>query len=137
MRFFFISLLALLLISYKNAPAEETSRVIQLRIDEVGMISDGLDTISTDELSEYIRERLFKSYMGTGKMYDKIKVEKINNGPVNAVWEVLVREIALGQKKALAEVCLHKYKKSFDTLKAKQQVKIRRQFPVLFQSDYS
>ena len=115
---------------------DDRKRVLLVRIDEIGIVTDGVDTISSDELADYISRRLFKSYMGNGKMYDLIRVEKINLGPMPDVLQTLLKEIALGQKKALADFCLHKYKKGFDTLTAKQQKKIRKAFPVLFQSEY-
>ena len=115
---------------------DDRKRVLLVRIDEIGIVTDGVDTISSDELADYINRRLFKSYMGNGKMYDLIRVEKINLGPMPDVLQTLLKEIALGQKKALADFCLHKYKKGFDALSAKQQKKIRKQYPVLFQVDY-
>lgn len=115
-----------------NAGKEE--KIILIRVDEIGMITDGMDTISTDELSTYISTRLFKSFTGTGKMYESIKVERINGGPLLDVMDLILKEVYAGQKKALADLCLHKYKQGFDSLSAKQQEKVRKQFPVLFQS---
>lgn len=69
-------------------------------------------------------------------MYDRIRVEKIHDGPLPGIMEILLKEIASGQKKALTELCLHKYKQGYDGLKIKQQQKIRKQFPVLFQTNY-
>ncbi len=138
MRFLFIPVIALFLAAFTNLNyGNGAAKIINLKINEVGLITDGRDTISTDDLAEYIRERLFKNYMGTGKMYDQIRVDKVNEGPVSTVMEVILKEIASGQKKALVEICLLKYKKTFDSLNSKQQKKIRKQFPVLFQTDYS
>ena len=137
MRLFFIPILAIFAFSFTSRETPgEISKIIVVKIDEIGVITDGRDTISSDELSEYIRERLFKSYTGTGKMYDRIRVEKIHDGPVSTLMDILLKEIASGQKKALTELCLHKYKQGFDNLKSKQQQKIRKQFPVLFQTNY-
>jgi hypothetical protein len=138
MRLLFIPVIAIFFTAFTNLnPGKGAAKIINLKIDEIGLITDGRDTISTDDLAEYIRERLFKNYMGTGKMYDKIKVEKVNEGPLSTVMEVILKEIASGQKKALVEICLLKYKKSFELLNSKQQKKIRKQFPVLFQTDYT
>ena len=108
-------------------------KLILIKVDAAGLVSDGLDTISVDDLSEYVRERLFKNYTGTGKMYDRISLVKTSSAVEDLVIESLVKEIVSGQKKALADLCLHKYKKLFDALGEKQQKKIRKQFPVLFQ----
>ena len=134
-RLLFIPFLATLIICSNglvNASLEE--KIILIRVDEIGMITDGMDTISTDELSNYISTSLLKSFTGTGKMYESIKVERIHGGPLLEVMDLILREIFAGQKKALADLCLHKYKTGFDQLSEKQQEKVRKQFPVLFQS---
>ncbi len=111
-------------------------KVIHIRINDAGMISDGLDTLSIDDLALYIRERLFKNYSGTGKMYDKIKIDKHGENVSPIVIDIVVKEIKAGQKAALAELCLHKYKKGYDELASKQQEKVKKQFPVLFQMEF-
>jgi hypothetical protein len=50
------------------------------------------------------------------------------------VMDIILKEIHLGQKKALTDLSLHLYKQGFDSLKENQQEKIRKKFPVLFQS---
>jgi hypothetical protein len=99
------------------------------------MITVGRDTIGSDDLALYIRERLFKSYTGTGKMYDGIRFVK-EGDPQAAVTEVVLKEIANGQKKALIELCIEKYKRVFEDISTRQQEKIRKNFPVLFQTNY-
>jgi hypothetical protein len=132
MRLFALTLISLFFFSFR--PAEKEEKVILIRVDEIGTITDGMDTITTDELSEYIRKRLFKSYIGTGKMYESIRIEKIHDGPLLPVMEIILKEIHLGQKKALTDLCLHLHKQGFDSLKESQQEKIRKKFPVLFQA---
>ena len=127
--FFSLSIMMTLHARSINPP----EKVILIKVDAAGLVSDGLDTISVDDLSEYIRERLFKNYTGTGKMYDRISLVKTSSAVEGLVIESLVKEIVSGQKKALADLCLHKYKKLFDALGEKQQKKIRKQYPVLFQ----
>ena len=112
-------------------------KVIVLNIYENGTITDGLDTIASEDLALYIRERLFKNYTGTGRMYDKIKIKTPNDKVPAAVMETVLKEIKAGQKAALAELCLHNYKKYFDDLGTNQQKKIKKQFPVLFQDSYT
>ena len=114
-------------------PAE---KILQVTVDESGTISVGRDTIGSDELARYIQERLFKSYMGTGQMHDKIKFSKANEAVPDMVIQVVLKEIQEGQQKALTQVCLQKYNNRFENVDKKKQDKLRKQFPVLFQRDY-
>ncbi len=114
-------------------PAE---KILQVTVDESGTISVGRDTIGSDELARYIQERLFKSYMGTGQMHDKIKFLKANEAVPDMVIQVVLKEIQEGQQKALTQVCLQKYNNRFENVDKKKQDKLRKQFPVLFQTDY-
>ena len=114
-------------------PAE---KILQVTVDESGTISVGRDTIGSDELARYIQERLFKSYMGTGQMHDKIKFLKANEAVPDMVIQVVLKEIQEGQQKALTQVCLQKYNNRFENVDKKKQDKLRKQFPVLFQRDY-
>jgi hypothetical protein len=110
-------------------------KIITVKVNSSGMITVGRDTIGSDDLALYIRERLFKSYTGTGKMYDGIRFV-IEGNPQAAVTEVVLKEIANGQKKALIELCIEKYKRVFEDISTRQQGKIRKNFPVLFQTNY-
>ena len=91
------------------------------------------DTLTHLELAKEVQERLWKSYLGTGKMYDEIRITYENGLSDQQKTEVL-KAIREGQSKALIEVSLHKNKKRFEELSSRQQNKIKRQFPVLFQS---
>jgi hypothetical protein len=111
-------------------------KVILVIVDESGTIAVGRDTISSDDLAKYIQERLFKSYMGTGKMYDKILFSRASNNVPEEVTEVVLNEIKEGQRRALRELCTQKYKILFENITKKQQAKLKKQFPVLFQTDF-
>jgi hypothetical protein len=111
-------------------------KIITIKVNTSGIISVGRDTITSDDLAMYIRERLFKSYTGTGKMYDGIKLVK-DGEPQIIVFDIVVKEIAKGQQKALNELCLEKYKRLFENISGRQQEKLKKNFPVLFQTDYS
>ncbi len=113
-----------------KAPAK---KILLITVDEIGTVTIGRDTINVDNLARYIQERLFKSYMGTGKMHDRIDLTKEKEVP-ETVLEVITKEIQQGQLKALTEVCLQKYRKRFENLEERKQDKIKRQFPVLFQT---
>ena len=68
----------MLLLANKKATASIpfADKIITVKVNTAGIIYVGRDTISSDELALYIRQRLFKSYTGTGKMYDGIKLVK-------------------------------------------------------------
>ncbi len=111
-------------------------KILLVQVDEIGLIKIGRDTLGSDQLARYIQERLFKSYMGTGQMHDRIKLEKTDAQVPALVMEVIIHEIKEGQRRALSELCVQKYIKSFEELDNRKKDKIRKQFPVLFQQTY-
>ena len=111
-------------------------KILLVTLDEVGTIAVNNDPVGSDQLALYIQERLFKSFLGTGKMHSRIKLEKASSNVPDVVIEAITKEIKEGQHKALISVCLQIYKKTFDTLDAKKQEKLKKQFPVLFQTDF-
>lgn len=117
----------------EKLPAEKT---LQVTVNETGIVTVGGDTVSTDYLARYIQERLFKSYMGTGLMHSKIKFLKTTDNVPDMVVQVVLKEIQEGQRRALTELCLQKYKKLFSAIDKRKQDKLKKQFPVLFQTDY-
>lgn len=121
---------------YSNKSFAEEKN-LYINVDEIGIISIGRDTVSSDELARYIQERLFKSYMGTGKMYSTIKLSSTDGKVPEMVMEVVRTEIKAGQQKALTELCLQKYRDFFEHITQRQQAKLKKQFPVLFQTNYS
>ena len=119
-----------------NATDSFAEKIITVKVNTSGIVTIGRDTVSSDDIASYIRERLFKSYTGTGKMYDAIKLV-IDGQPEAVVLEVVLKEIAKGQKKALTELCIEKYKKVFEDISPRQQDKLKKNFKVLFQDSYS
>ncbi len=111
-------------------------KILQVKVDESGTVSVGRDTVNTDNLARYIQERLFKSYIGTGQMHNRIKLERINNDVSDVVIQVVIKEIQEGQKRALTDLCLDKYKKLYENIDKRSQGKLKKQFPVLFQTAY-
>jgi hypothetical protein len=133
------SLILFTLISVINISAvtiRSTEKILLITVDEIGSIAVNHDPVSSDILATYIQERLFKSYMGTGEMHDRIKLEKAANNVPDLITEVVIKEIKEGQKKALTSLCLLKHKKFFPDLDKKKQEKLQKQFPVLFQTDF-
>lgn len=129
-------LILICLLALGTGNSASAQRAIVLQVDELGFVTDGRDSISSDEIADYIRDRLFNHYRGTDKMYDRIELQRLHGGPMPQVEEILLKEIRQGQKLALLDLCLHKYRKGFDDLQANQQAKIRKKFPVLFQEKF-
>jgi hypothetical protein len=127
---------AFIVAANSNAKSNAAIKVLVLKLDESGFVSDGYSTISSENLADYIRERLFMNFKGTGKMYDKIQLLILSEKVSTEVRDILIKEIAKGQKAALTEICLHKYKKVYDNLSSKQKEKIQKYFPVLFQAEF-
>ena len=126
---------------FANGPAGNdqlkfAEKILLVTVNETGVVNVGGDTVGSDNLARYIQERLFKSYMGTGQMHSKIKFVKANDNVPDMVVQVILKEIQEGQKRALTELCLQKYKSRFENIDSQKQDKLKRQFPVLFQTDY-
>lgn len=116
-----------------NLPAE---KILQLKVNERGTVSFGRDSVYKENLAGYIQERLFNSYISTGKMYSSIKLEKSNNDVPDSALQVAAKEIREGQKRALKDFCLDKYKKLYENIDPNDKEKIQKKFPVLFQKEY-
>lgn len=116
-----------------SSPVE---KILLVTVDETGNIKVNQDPVGSDALANYIQERLYKSYIGTGKMHGSIKLMKLSIKVPDMVTQVVTNEIKDGQKKALVQVCLLRYNKLFDSLDKKKQEKMLKLFPVLFQTDF-
>lgn len=123
--------------SLRAAAVAPPDKILTVKVDEYGIIRVGRDTVSADELARYIQERLFKSYMGTGQMHDRIRFEKEAPAVSGIVTDVVIREIRIGQEKALRELCLQKYRRTWEMLDSKKKSRLRKLFPVLFQEEFS
>ncbi len=121
--------------SYTYA-SNSKEKIIQVMVDETGTVSVGRDTIFIDDLARYIQERLFKSYLGTGRMYSKILLAKANNKVPDIVLDVVLKEIKEGQQRALTELSLQKYENKYESLSDKKKAKLKKVFPVLFQKKF-
>lgn len=129
----------LLLMSVFVLPKTSTATVagkpgLEVVIHESGAITVGRDTVGSDELARYIQQRLFKSYIGTGQMPVGIFVTKANENVPSMVMEVVVKEVQEGQRKALTQLCLEKYKRLYEHIDKKKKSRLQKQFPVLFQT---
>jgi hypothetical protein len=108
-------------------------RVIDIKVIPSGTIFMGVDTLRAEGLSKVLQDRLWKSYVGMGKMYDAINLTFEGNVP-QSFRSATISAIKTAQQKALTELCVEKYEKEYVNLEQKQKDKIRKQFPVLFQT---
>ncbi len=115
-----------------NSSILSQQKILAVAVDKNGQVYMGRDTLSLDRLPSERQERLFKSYLGTGKMYDQIQFQRMGD-VLPTIIHSTTEAIKEGQLKALREFCVSKYSAPFDKLNSKQQSKVQRQYPVLFQ----
>ena len=63
-----------------------------------------------------------------------IFVTKVTENVPQTVLEVVIKEVQEGQRRALTELCLEKYKRLYDNIDKKKQGRLKKHFPVLFQT---
>jgi biopolymer transport protein ExbD len=118
-----------------SASHAQKEKNIVIRVVANGTIYMDRDTLVSDMLAKTLRERLWKSYTGTGKMYSSVRL--VFDGEVLMGTKAAVMDaIKDAQQKALTELSLQKHKKTFESLSPRQQSKIKKQFPVLFQEQF-
>lgn len=111
------------------------AKIITVVVDAKQGMFIGRDTVDTETMPAILAERLWKSYLGTGKMYGKIKVTTIGEvlmGTRGAVYDAIQQ----AQQQTLKKVCLHLHKKLFEELSIAQQKRIKSKFNVLFQQTF-
>ncbi len=114
----------------------QAQKLIDIKVTADGWAITGRDTISVLEIADELRTRLWKSYLGTGKMPTAIRISYDDNVPLTTR-ETAEKAVKEAQGKALTELCLQKNKKRFEELSDNQQNRIRKKFPILFQQQYS
>ncbi len=118
-----------------NSSLVNAEKTITITINPSGQAIIGRDTFTVETLSPELHQRLWKSYMGTGRMIDRIIIKK-DAEVAMGISDSIMTAIQKAQKDVLTEVCVQKNKKRFDELSARQQDKMKRQFPVLFQVNF-
>lgn len=111
-------------------------KILLIRADAGGTVFIGRDTLAPDGIGRYVQERLFKSYLGTGKMHDRIVIQWIEDGVTETAKQSVINGIKEGMSRALTDICLQKHEKKYDALDTKKQEKLKKQFPVLFQEKF-
>ena len=58
-----------------NIQKNKPQKIITVSVNEKGWVMIGKDTLTIDQLTDELQKRLWKSYLGTGEMFDAIRVE--------------------------------------------------------------
>lgn len=117
--------------SFKKYP----EKIITINLIEKEKALIGKDTFSTDGLTAELKQRLWGSFTGTGKMQDELKLQYSSTISPLLV-SSMTNAIKKAQQDVLTELCLQLHKKRFDELNDRQQNKIKKQYPVLFQQKF-
>lgn len=110
--------------------------IIVVTVDVKGKATIGKDTFDMDGLTQELQQRFWKSYLGTDKMQDKVRLEYTGN--VSSTYRKnAIAAIKKAQQGALVDLCLQLHKKKYEDLSAKQQQKIKTKYPILFQQNFT
>jgi hypothetical protein len=107
-------------------------KTLNISVNADGLVVFDRDTLMIDDLAKELQTRLWKSYLGTGRMQDSIKVT-FTGEVLMGIRGATLEAIKSGQTKALNEICVQKYKRTYENLSTAQKKKVKKQFPVLFQ----
>jgi hypothetical protein len=135
MRFRFFKMICLLLCILIGAVAVAQKTVTIYVTDKSELTIDGV-TVYSDNLAKEVQQRLWRSYMTTGKMLQSIQL-MMGDGVPETTRAMVQEAIKTAQSKTLTVLSLHKHKKRFEDISGNKQDRIRKQFPVLFQDNYS
>jgi hypothetical protein len=131
--FVFGSLCAIANINPANSLSAHRLKSITIKVESSGLIYMGPDTLRADALGKVLADRLWKTYLSTGKMYDVLYLTF--DGTVSpTIKDAVINAIKQAQQKTLTDLSLETHKKEYANLEPKQKDKIRKDFPVLFQS---
>ncbi len=115
----------------KNKP----EKIITISVNEKGWVMIGRDTLTIDQIADELQKRLWKGYLGTGEMFHAIHLE-FSGQPSISIQKSARDAIKEAQRKALIDISVQKHDRRFENLSHRQQRKIQKQFPVLFQNNY-
>lgn len=121
--------------SIAMADKSPSPKVLSISLSKYNQVFMGRDTLAVSDLAKEIKNRLWKSYLGTGKMYDAIAFNA-ETGSTDESKDAVIKAIKEGLQMALKDICLEKHKQYFENLSVQKQEKTRKQFPVLFQDDF-
>ncbi|HEX2628748.1 MAG TPA: hypothetical protein VHM26_07050 [Chitinophagaceae bacterium] len=110
------------------------TRILHIHVAPKEEVSiDGVKIDISESLSKELQQRLWRSFMGNGKMPDSIDL-RFDEAVTPGVKASILKSIREAQEKTLNLLCLHKYKKSAADITMKQKGRLKKQYSVLFQS---
>ncbi len=118
-----------------NIQKNNPQKIITVSVNEKGWVMIGRDTLTIDQLTDELQKRLWKGYLGTGEMFHAIHLE-FSGQPSISIQKSARDAIKEAQRKALIDISVQKHDRRFENLSHRQQRKIQKQFPVLFQNNY-
>jgi len=119
-------------ISQSADPFQQKTLIIN--VDVKGQVSIDRIKIETEDLPRELQQRLWRSFVGNGKMPQAIKLQFESELPPEST-KTIFEAVKQGQQRTLNILSLHKYKNKFENINSRKQDKIKKQFPVLFQDD--
>lgn len=128
--------LALLFASFSSVNPVPFQKTVAIHVTEKGEVMIDQAKYFTEDLAREVQQRLWRSYMTSGKMVQSIHLSFDATVSEELKKEVLFN-IKTAQEKTLTVLSLHKHKKRFENISSSKQEKIRKQFPVLFQNPES
>ena len=137
-----MQLLASLLLSFllsaapSSHPAYSTEKIITIAVSAKGDVTINNVAIEADVVTKELQQRLWRSYMVSGKMADRISIQW-NEANSNALKKSISDAVKEAQAKTLTMLCLHKYKKKFEDIGSRKQGRLQKQYPALFQQTYT
>jgi hypothetical protein len=127
-----VTLLPLLLLAGKTEPPSSVTETITIIVKASGNATVSGVSSSLDAIHTAIEKKLWKKYLATGKMQDRLKLQFIGE-VLMGVRGASMDELLLAQQDTLKKLCLKKYSQDYDQLTAARQSYIKRKFPILFQ----
>ena len=121
---------------FRLSAGDRFQKTVTIHVNAKNDISiDGIH-VYRENLAKEVQQRLWRSYMSNGKMLHSIQLQ-VDEGATEETRKEVLYAITTAQEKTLTVLSLHKHKKRFEDIGQQKQDKIRKQFPVLFQRDYS
>ena len=119
--------------SNSEAPLQKT---ITIHLADSGdTFIDGVKLRADQDLTTELQSRLWRSYIGNGLMPQSIHVETESGVPETIVTNT--RNSILKTQTLLHDrLAVEKYKQVYKDISARKQEKMKKKFPVLFQTDF-
>lgn len=119
------------------APANFVAeKIIVISVNEKSEVSIDRIVFDIEVLPRELQQRLWRSFVSTGIMPSSIHLKFEAHVP-ETTRSLALDGIKQAQEKTLNVLCLHKYKKKYESISSRRKERLKKQFPVLFQRDFS